>query len=364
MGKTPGCFIGGQDETLLYFGAWCPPFIATITVMSSAMRCISAWSRDISLFRVRTIPTLKSTPFHINEISLLGYWVQLSKSQEAIVPTGHPSEIPNKKNFKSIRGRSAIICITTTNGTPKTKKRPMKKSIYTLFNILLFASIIAVGCSVVDSDPGPETSEVRVQMQMQTAASTGTGQLMASQQLMNYDIREVKLYIDEMELESISEDSSDFEDEDFIVNLPLDGSAVNISQRNIQPGLYDEFELEVERPEDDVTVSDPDFVDGDENYSVVVKGLYNGEEFTYRSREDFEIEMELNPPLEVSESEVTALVVNIDVDCWFKDSNGDDLDPFDSNNFDRIDENIENSFEGYKDESDDDDDGDDNNDDD
>lgn len=225
--------------------------------------------------------------------------------------------------------------------------------------ISLFA---AVGCDVIQSGSDTGLAEVQLQMQVQTTTTSTTGQLTANQQLNDYEFQEVKLFIDEMELESVSDDSLDFEEEGFIVNLPLDSSPINISKRNILPGLYDEFELEVERPdndEDSVTVSDPDFQDSDRTYSVVVKGLYQGEEFTFKSWEDFEIEMELNPPLEVSESESTDLVINIDINSWFKDSSGNDLDPSDSNNFEQINENIENSFEGFEEEEDDDDDDDD-----
>ena len=266
------------------------------------------------------------------------------------------------KKIEIALGVSPILSVLLTQAEPqKTQKITitMKNSAPILITTILFAFFAATSCDVVNSDSDSGPSEVRVQMQIQSAVSTTAGQLMASQQVMSFDIQEVKLYIDEMELESVADDSSDFEDEDFIVNMPLDGSPVNLSQKSIEPGLYDEFELEVERPDDDITVNDADFDDGDERYSVVVKGLYNGEEFTYKSREDFEIEIDLNPPLEVSESEITSLVINIDVISWFKDLNGNDLDPMDSSNFERINDNIENSFEGFEEESDDDDDDDD-----
>lgn len=238
----------------------------------------------------------------------------------------------------------------------------MKKSIYTLLNLMLVASIVAVGCDVVqtDSDDGPSSVKVQMQIQSATSSTTGTGQLMAGQQLNDIEIQEVKLFVEEMELESVSDDSLDFEAENFIVNLPLDGSPLIITEREIPLGLYDEFELEVERPDDnDVEINDPDFRDENGSYSVVVKGLYQGEEFTYRSREDFEIEMDLNPPLEITGSENTSIMINIDVHSWFKGSDGIDLDPKDFNNSERIDENIENSFEGYEEEFDDDNDDDD-----
>ena len=240
----------------------------------------------------------------------------------------------------------------------------MKNSIFKKLSIILAIGVIAVGCDLTESTvDGP--SDVQVQMKVNTTPAAKAMLTSNNEHANTLEIQEVKLFIEEMELESVAEDSSDFEDENFIVSLPLDGSPVNLSQQAIEPGLYDEFELEVERPDDDEdSVSDPDFRDGDRTYSVVVKGLYQGEEFIYRSTEDFEIEMDLNPALEVLESESTALVINIDIDSWFKDSNGNDLDPNDSRNFERIDENIENSFEGFEDDNDDDVDDDDEDDDD
>lgn len=237
----------------------------------------------------------------------------------------------------------------------------MKKSIFTLFNLLLITSIVAVGCDVIQSDSTNGPSDVKVQMQVQTANSAAvSAALTTGQQQMNgIEIQEVKLFIDEMELESVQDDSTDFEIEDFVVNLPLDGSPLVLTEKEVQQGIYDEFELEIDRPDSEDFVNDVDIRDDNGSYSVVVKGLYNGEEFTYRSTEDFEIEMDLNPPLEISGSDNSVLTIDIDLNRWFRGSNGEVLDPTDSSNFDRIDENIEDSFESYEEEDDDDDDDDD-----
>ncbi|MDX1590369.1 MAG: hypothetical protein R3283_00310, partial [Balneolaceae bacterium] len=128
-----------------------------------------------------------------------------------------------------------------------------------------------------------------------------------------------------------------------------------LAENQVPAGFYDEFELEVERPDDeDDFVSDSDFRGDNGWYSIVVKGLYNGVEFTYRSTQDFEIETDLNPPLEIGENESAEMVIEIDVNSWFKDSSGMYMDPSDEANRSRIDGNIENSFEGYEDDDDDD----------
>src|SRR6056297_2833830 len=239
----------------------------------------------------------------------------------------------------------------------------MKNSIFKKLGILLAIGVFAVGCDLTESTID-EPSDVQVQMKV-NAGSVAEAMLSSNNEGSNtLEIQEVKLFIEKMELKSINDDSSDFEIENFIANLPLDGSPLVITEKQIPAGLYDEFELEIEKPDDDdVQINDSDFRDETGSYSLVVKGLFNGEEFTFRSTEDFELEMDLNPPLEVTETESSTLVVSVDVNSWFKDSNGEYLDPKDFANTERINETIEESFEGFEDDDDDDDDNDDNDDD-
>lgn len=234
----------------------------------------------------------------------------------------------------------------------------MKNKLFKLCNLALIGAVVFVGCDVSQSGPDAQ-SEVQLRMQA-TNATANTAKFSASQETSGVTIEEVKFFIEEMELESVQNDSLDFEVENFIVNLPLDGSPLVKAEIEIPVGLYDEFELEIEKPDDaDVEVTDPDFRDETGSYSVVVKGLYNGEAFTFRFSEDFEIDVDLSPPLELTESGNSVLVISIDVNSWFKGADGIDLDPNDADNTEQINENIELSFEGSEDEFDDDDDDDD-----
>lgn len=229
---------------------------------------------------------------------------------------------------------------------------------------------IFTGCDVT----GSNSSENRtVSIKMRVTPSSAVSQQAQIYQARAIDsLSEVKMLVEELELESsFDQDSLDFEVDDLIVNLPLDGSDFELTSATVPEGVYDEFEMEIEN-DDDSNVNDPDFIndsgDDDDGYTIVVRGVYNGEEFTYKSEEDFEIEMDLNPPLEVTSNSSPAIAINIDPFSWFKDSSGNDLDPNDPNNRDTIDDNISNSFDAEQDEddNDDDDDGDDddNNDDD
>jgi len=228
------------------------------------------------------------------------------------------------------------------------------KNLYRLLLLLMAGSFFAVSCDTTNSGLD-ETASLQLQMQV-NSTTAASKHIQTSNSLSGIEIQEVKFFIEEMELESIQNDSLDFEIENFIVNLPLDGSPLVLIEQEIPAGIYDEFELEIEKPDDDVVVNDPDFRDETGSYSVVIKGLYEGEEFIFRSREDFEIDIDLNPPLELGEGGNSVLIISVDVASWFKGSDGEDLDPKDPTNTERINVNIETSFEGFEDEFDDDDD--------
>jgi hypothetical protein len=177
--------------------------------------------------------------------------------------------------------------------------------------------------------------------QSSTTVNDGTNEI---------EITEVKFFIEEFELDGTN-GTADFEleeQDDFIVNLPLDGSPLTIAQAQIPTGFYDEFELEIEKPDSDINVSDTDFRDETGSYSAVVKGIYNGEEFTFRSTEDFEIELELNPPMEISETSQSTLIIEIFVPVWFMGKDGMVMDPNEQSNAEKINENIEESFEAVE----------------
>ena len=224
------------------------------------------------------------------------------------------------------------------------------------------------GCNISDSGPNGDR-KVSVKMKVQSSSSFQTVSQTPFKQKVD-SLTEIKLLVEELELESsFDADSLDFEVHDLIVSIPLDVSEFELTSATVPDGVYDEFEMEMEGPDEDSGVQDPDFYDDsgdddDDGYSMVIRGVYNGEDFTYRSKEDFELELELNPPLEISNNTSPSIAINIDPSSWFKDSSGNDLDPNDPNNREKIDENIENSFEIEKQDDDDDSDDDDGNDDD
>lgn len=232
-----------------------------------------------------------------------------------------------------------------------------------LFTFILVALFIVVGCDNSSDSGDIIEREVSVVMQVSTAQQPGPAA--AIQEVDS--LLEVKILIDELELESsIDDDSLDFEAEDLVVNLPLDGSEFELASDIVPEGTYDEFEMEIDNADDDANIDDPDLVEGpddDQRHSVFVRGIYEGEEFTYRSQVEFEVNMDLNPPLIVSETGTSnTITISVDPHSWFMDAEtGLTLNPSDPANRELIDSNIVESFEAN---IDDDDNGDDDNDDD
>jgi hypothetical protein len=162
-------------------------------------------------------------------------------------------------------------------------------------------------------------------------------------------INEVKFYIIEMELGGARR-TRDFKTKDFILNVPVDGTPFHITHVQIPAGFYDVMELDIAKPTDSVSVDDPDFRDESGSYSLVVHGVFNGIDFTFRSDEDFQIDVDFEPHLEIKRGQTSVIAITVDFEGWFKGDNGEFLDPNDPQNAERINKNIEDSFSDFEDE--------------
>lgn len=169
------------------------------------------------------------------------------------------------------------------------------------------------------------------------------------------DITEAKMLIREVEFKSdleddgVPEDSLDFSTDSFVVSLNLDGSVNEVAVSEVPEGRYDEIEFDVHKPEDDETPPDSDFKvgdSGDERFSIIIRGTFDGEDFLFRSNENMEQEIELASPLEIDQdTENINVTLTVDISQWFIDEDGNVLDPNNPENEDAIDESIERSFE-------------------
>lgn len=178
------------------------------------------------------------------------------------------------------------------------------------------------------------------------------------------EIDDVRLIVSELEFEGDddacetegSDDCAEFEAGPSFVDLPLDGSPFTVGTDDVDPGFYDEFELEVEDLEDDEDdAAEAAAIDSLRNFiaqnfgewpaeaSAFVAGTFtpvateatpnpDPRPFGVFLEAEIEVEMDLAPPLSIDESgasrEVTVL---LDPAMWFRRADGSvmDLSQFD-----------------------------------
>lgn len=212
---------------------------------------------------------------------------------------------------------------------------------------------VKTGISFVATTAGSSTQNV-----MPTTSTNG-GFTMASTST-GLQIDTAKVLIEKLEFHSASEDSLngnedslDFKQGPFVMNLNLDSTLTKVAIDNVPPGTYDGISFLIHKPGPNETVSDPEFVTGpneDQHFSVVVKGFYNGTHFVFKSQRSAEVHIRINPPLNISDSLAAYnTTIKVNVNSWFTDQNGNTLDPTNPNNADAIDSAIQRSFHGFED---------------
>jgi len=220
--------------------------------------------------------------------------------------------------------------------------------------LVLFIFFGFAACDVSSSDDSDTpTPQVRLNAVVQTNTlqkSTTQGNSASN----HVQLTEAKFLIREIEFESaLDQDSLDFVTEPMVLNFNLSGGITEVAIADIKPGVYEEVELDVHKPEDNETPPDPEFrigSSGDERFSIILKGTVNGQEFIFRSRENFDVELEFPGNITIGEANTTIdITLRIDPSSWFTDDSGNELDPSNFNDVDEIEENIENSFEAFED---------------
>lgn len=175
-------------------------------------------------------------------------------------------------------------------------------------------------------------------------------------------IASVQIVLREIELERVegacNDDAPGCEDVEFgpiLVDLPLDPGAVQRLAVEVPPGTYEEIEFEIHKPDDDDPADlaflneYPDFTD----VSIRVRGTWNGTPFTYETDLNAEQELDFVPPLAVGEATVVNVTIFVNIDTWFRDANGDLVDPATANkgepNENLVRDNIIRSIEAFED---------------
>lgn len=162
-------------------------------------------------------------------------------------------------------------------------------------------------------------------------------------------IRSAELVLREVELKKVEAEGCDdiagngdcdeFETGSLLVALPLGTTATEtVVSVDAPPGTYDELKFKIHKPEDD-SAEDDAFLAANPTFagvSIRVKGTFSQagsrSDFTYESDLNAEQEIQLSPPLTVSDGQPANVTLRIDISTWFLNQAGTALvDPASAN---------------------------------
>jgi hypothetical protein len=232
----------------------------------------------------------------------------------------------------------------------KTKTTALNSSILTIRQSLtaalmfaalfIFLLVLAIGCSddsTITNPTGSGNDNVTLSVKSDESIADNPADVI---------ITEAKALITEVELETEpSGTSQHIRVAPFVVNFNMSGTLISIASANIPAGSYNKIKFKIHKPEDTEVITDPEFrtgSSGNERYSFIVKGTYNGTSFIYRSRKSANLVINFNSliNLQTSAKNITLLV---NPSLWFKNGSVV-IDPNNSQNENTIDDNLKNSF--------------------
>ena len=155
----------------------------------------------------------------------------------------------------------------------------------------------------------------------------------------------VKILIKDIKLNvaNNNQDSTNFKVGPYVLYLNMASSVNIISTAYIPPGTYDKVKFEIHKLADTETPPDPDFVDVNGRYSVVIKGRFNGVSFVFKSNKSAHQKLTFPGNLQVSASGKSNITLQVKPYIWFI-KNGLYLDPGDPANESDIDNNIKDNI--------------------
>lgn len=222
----------------------------------------------------------------------------------------------------------------------------MSRSLSVAKLLLPVAALALAACE----DGGPNSNaRIRVTAPAQVGASTAAnGALEIAGTNGTLRITEIKLIVDEFELEGDDDDCnsgtgrcSEFERELFVVDVPLGTGSVMIASDAIPEGVYNELEFEVEDLLDDDLDDDSDLArlqqllaqlrqqhaDWPDSASMLIIGTFTPtggapQDFRVYFDAEIEVEYDLVPPLVISADTPSEITIALRPDLWFRNNDG------------------------------------------
>src|SRR4030095_5789263 len=137
---------------------------------------------------------------------------------------------------------------------------------------------------------------------------------------------------------------SDIRLDPFVVNVDVDGRVIVAAIAQILSANYHHLKLQIHKPTPQDNINDPDFFDGNQSFSTVVRGYFNGVPFVFKSRmtsaRGIDIE---NSPIFITPTVLVNFTIELNPYLWFI-KNGDYMNPTSPQNQNDIDNNIRDSF--------------------
>lgn len=223
---------------------------------------------------------------------------------------------------------------------PTASEEAMKNHLSFLSVCVLLVSTLA-GCNK-DAATAPDGGAPNVSMSISSGSSLARGTAANS-----IEILSAKALLKNIAFHRFPSDNTvDVKAGPFVVTLDLSGTTNTIAASSIPAGQYDRVGFRLHKPEDIEPIPDPEFREGEsgnQRYSVIVGGMYDGNPFVYKSRQNADQRVQLNPPLTVDDKGIANVTMTVTLHTWFI-RNGQPLDPNDSRNAQAIDDNIRASF--------------------
>ena len=159
----------------------------------------------------------------------------------------------------------------------------------------------------------------------------------------------VRIVIRKIELEQASTSEMDeVASGPYLLDLSgaaLDGSVQRVLDATFTPGTYSEIKLEVHKPGSGETAANADLKEMiDAQASIIADGTIDGAPFSFKTAVDTEQKFEGNLVL----TDGSNLTLSVDPTGWFT-SGGARLDPRNESNRSQIENNIQQSFEAFRD---------------
>lgn len=213
-----------------------------------------------------------------------------------------------------------------------------KLKIFSIFSLLALSFYFLQGCGEDSVSTQADNVDFSV---MSSSDSVGNNIGILILDTVKVLIKDIKLNV-----ANNNQDSTNFKVGPYVLYLNMASSLNIVSIAYIPPGTYDKVKFDIHKLSDNETPPDPDFVDINGRYSVVVKGRYSGVSFVFKSDKSAHQKLTFPGNLQVSASGKSNITLHAKPYIWFI-KNGVYLDPGNPTNHGDIENNIKDNINAH-----------------